>query len=54
MAAAMKAMVECLQTMKVGQPRDDKLMSWADLRQRIGFDEYYNVSERYASSRRDG
>ncbi|HAI32744.1 MAG TPA: carboxyvinyl-carboxyphosphonate phosphorylmutase, partial [Thalassospira sp.] len=54
MAAAMKAMVECLQTMKHGQPRDDKLMGWADLRQRIGFDDYYEVSERYASSRRDG
>ncbi|MEQ9565884.1 MAG: hypothetical protein RLN85_08745, partial [Pseudomonadales bacterium] len=54
MAAAMKAMVETLQTMKQGVPRDDKLMTWPDLRKRIGFDEYYDVSERYASSRRDG
>lgn len=54
MAAAMKAMVECLQTMKAGQPRNDKLMDWADLRKRIGFDAYYEESERYASSRREG
>tara|TARA_R110002049_G_scaffold210604_1_gene381471 strand:- start:2451 stop:3341 length:891 start_codon:yes stop_codon:yes gene_type:complete len=54
MAAAMKAMVETLQSMKAGVPRDDKLMDWADLRKRIGFDAYYQDSERYASSRRDG
>lgn len=54
MAAAMKAMVECLQTMKAGQPRTDKLMDWAELRERIGFDQYYKESEHYASSRRDG
>jgi hypothetical protein len=29
-------------------------MGWADLRNRIGFDDYYQESERYTSSRRDG
>jgi hypothetical protein len=29
------------------------LMKWPELRQRIGFDAYYEQSERYASSRRD-
>ncbi|WP_339863280.1 hypothetical protein [Thalassospira alkalitolerans] len=50
----MKAMVETLHLMKAGKPRGDMLMDWAQLRDRIGFDAYYEESERYASSRRDG
>jgi 2-methylisocitrate lyase-like PEP mutase family enzyme len=53
MAAAMKAMVDTLQLLKAGSPRDQMLMKWPELRQRIGFDAYYEQSERYASSRRD-
>ncbi|PKR53964.1 isocitrate lyase/PEP mutase family protein [Thalassospira marina] len=53
MASAMKAMVETLQLLKAGQPRDDMLMSWEELRKRIGFDDYYEQSEKYATSRRD-
>ncbi|WP_417814465.1 isocitrate lyase/PEP mutase family protein [Thalassospira alkalitolerans] len=52
MAAAMKAMVETLQLMKAGKPRGDMLMDWAQLRARIGFDAYYEESERYGSSKR--
>ncbi|AUG55958.1 isocitrate lyase/PEP mutase family protein [Thalassospira marina] len=53
MASAMKAMVETLQLLKAGQPRDNMLMSWEELRKRIGFDDYYEQSEKYATSRRD-
>ncbi|MET4731700.1 2-methylisocitrate lyase-like PEP mutase family enzyme [Thalassospira sp. MBR-102] len=52
MAAAMKAMVETLQFMKAGKPRTDMLMDWGQLRNRIGFDAYYEESERYATSKR--
>jgi len=52
MAAAMKAMVETLQLMKAGKPRADMLMDWGQLRNRIGFDAYYEESERYATSKR--
>ncbi|MDQ2091818.1 isocitrate lyase/PEP mutase family protein [Marimonas arenosa] len=51
MAAAMQAMVTSLRAM-----RDDQRpgqMDFAELRRRIGFDGYYEVSEAYASSRRD-
>lgn len=51
MATAMQAMVTCLQSM-----RDDARpgrMDFSELRQRIGFDEYYEASEKYASSARD-
>lgn len=51
MAAAMQAMVTTLQSMR-GDARPD-LMEFGDLRRRIGFDTYYETSERYASSRRD-
>ena len=52
MAAALKAMVETLQLMKAGKPRTDMLMDWGQLRNRIGFDAYYEESERYATSKR--
>jgi len=53
MAAAMQAMVETLDCLRRGTPRDEHLMSFSELRRRIGFDDYYAASERYASSRRD-
>ncbi|MCL5777407.1 isocitrate lyase/PEP mutase family protein [Limibaculum sp. FT325] len=52
MAAAMKAMVETLDCLSRGVPRDHHLMDFAELRRRIGFDAYYEASERYATSRR--
>lgn len=51
MSAAMRAMVDVLDAMKRGRPREG-LMDFAELRRRIGFDEYYEASERYASSAR--
>lgn len=51
MAAAMQAMVSTLRDMR-GDARPG-LMDFAELRRRIGFDAYYEASERYSTSRRD-
>ena len=51
MAAAMQAMVSTLRSM-----RDDRragLMNFVELRKRIGFDDYYQASEKYDTSKRD-
>ena len=51
MAAAMQAMVTSLRSM-----RDDARpgqMDFVELRRRIGFDDYYEESEKYVSARRD-
>ncbi|MEQ9258856.1 MAG: isocitrate lyase/PEP mutase family protein [Roseovarius sp.] len=50
MAAAMQAMVGTLRAMR--QDERPGLMDFAELRRRIGFDDYYETSEAYASSRR--
>jgi len=50
MASAMQAMVHTLRGMR-GDKRDG-LMDFKELRQRIGFDDYYEISETYDSSRR--
>ena len=50
MASAMQAMVDTLHSM-----RSDKRphqMRFSELRRRVGFDEYYAASERYASAKR--
>lgn len=51
MAAAMQSMITCLKAMR--QDERPGRMDFAELRQRIGFDEYYATSARYASSARD-
>jgi 2-methylisocitrate lyase-like PEP mutase family enzyme len=53
MSAAMKAMSEALQRLKVDSPRDDMLLSFADVRKRVGFEDYYAEEQRYASAKRD-
>lgn len=53
MAAAMQAMIGTLGAMKTDGPRTDALLDFKDLRHRIGFDDYYQASDAYASSRRD-
>jgi 2-methylisocitrate lyase-like PEP mutase family enzyme len=53
MSAAMKAMSEALQRLKVDSPRDDLLLSFADVRKRVGFEDYYAEEQRYASAKRD-
>lgn len=51
MAAAMQAMVETLRAMK-GNERPG-LMDFVELRRRIGFEDYYETSEQYNTSKRD-
>ena len=52
LSAAMNAMKMTLDRMKVDQPRNDLLLDFGELRKDIGFDEYYENSEAYASSQR--
>ena len=51
MAAAMQAMVTTLRSMRNDERPGQ--MDFVELRERIGFPEYYEVSEAYASSRRN-
>ncbi|MGC0225755.1 isocitrate lyase/PEP mutase family protein [Pseudooceanicola nitratireducens] len=51
MASAMQAMVTTLRHMR--QDERPGQMDFVELRRRIGFDDYYDASERYASSRRE-
>jgi 2-methylisocitrate lyase-like PEP mutase family enzyme len=53
MAAAMKAMILTLETMKAGGSRSHHLMDFAELRRRIGFEDYYRQSSIYKSSQRN-
>jgi len=53
MASAMKAMVKTLDQLKADQPRTPDLMEFGELRQRIGFEAYYQISAKYETSRRD-
>lgn len=52
MAAAMRAMDHALQALAEDQPRDGLLMDFAELRHRIGFNDYYATSAVYGSSAR--
>lgn len=51
MASAMQAMVSTLRSMRDDRRTD--LMNFVELRQRIGFDDYYEASEKYDTSKRD-
>lgn len=52
MAAAMQTMVATLGAMKTDAPRP-ALMDFKELRNRIGFNDYYDASSAYTSSQRD-
>ncbi|MBN9669476.1 isocitrate lyase/PEP mutase family protein [Labrenzia aggregata] len=51
MSAAMKAMIGALETMKGGAHPNDALLEFAELRKRVGFDEYYRQEQRYSGAR---
>jgi len=53
MASAMKAMMATLQALKSDTDRSDQLMDFKELRERIGFFDYYEASAKYDTSRRD-
>ncbi len=53
MAASVKAMLQTLQRLKTGESRSDLLLDFTELRERLGFDKYYQESAAYTSSHRD-
>ena len=53
MAAAMKAMAGALHALRDDTDRAPMLMDFAELRDRIGFNDYYTVSSAYETSKRD-
>ena len=52
LSSAMKAMVDSLNKLKTDDDRSSNLMSFTELRKRVGVDDYYEVSSRYESSKR--
>ena len=53
MAAAMRAMVGALDALRTDGDRAALLMDFGELRRRVGFDDYYETSSRYETSRRE-
>ncbi|GGB40082.1 carboxyvinyl-carboxyphosphonate phosphorylmutase [Roseibium aquae] len=53
MASAMKAMAATLEKLKADMDRTPDLMSFSELRDRIGFNDYYETSARYETSKRE-
>ena len=51
LAAAMKAMTDSLRAMRNQSASD--LMDFGELRERVGFNEYYEISAQYSSSNRE-
>ncbi len=52
MSVAMRAIIDALGTMKeTGLPPEEGLLSFADLRRRVGFEDYYEEEKRYAGAR---
>ena len=52
LAASMQAMKQTLELMRQDLPRANHLMDFEELRDRIGFNEYYETSQVYETSRR--
>ena len=52
LSSAMKAMVDSLTKLKTDSDRSNNLMSFEELRKRVGFDEYYETSSKYETSKR--
>lgn len=50
LSAAMKAMNTALEKLASGQPLDDHLLDFADLRKQIGFDAYHSKADELAKS----
>ncbi|WP_428521620.1 isocitrate lyase/PEP mutase family protein [Roseibium sp.] len=53
MASAMQAMVGTLAKLKSDKDRSPDLMNFSELRDRIGFNDYYEASAHYETSKRD-
>ncbi|MGC9370430.1 MAG: isocitrate lyase/PEP mutase family protein [Paracoccaceae bacterium] len=51
LAAAMKAMMDTLEAFRAGVPDEESLMSFSEMKTRIGFDAYFEEEQRYAARR---
>ena len=52
MSSAMKAMVKSLDLLFKDEDRSDLLLDFSDLRKKVGFHEYYEISSKYETSKR--
>jgi 2-methylisocitrate lyase-like PEP mutase family enzyme len=51
LSASIAAMKQSLERLREGQPADDLLTPWPDLRREVGFDDYYEQEKRYTGKR---
>lgn len=51
LSASMRAMKEALAELRRGRHPDDRLLGFAELRELVGFEDYYAEDERYAGGR---
>ena len=52
MSSAMKAMIKSLNLLMKDEDRSELLLDFSDLRKKIGFDDYYEISSKYETSKR--
>jgi len=52
MSSAMKAMIKSLNLLMKDEDRFELLLDFSDLRKKIGFDDYYEISTKYETSKR--
>ncbi|MDC0227408.1 isocitrate lyase/PEP mutase family protein [Alphaproteobacteria bacterium] len=53
MSSAMKAMTNSLNLLMKDQDRSDFLLDFKDLRRKVGFNDYYEISSKYETSKRN-
>ena len=53
LSASMRAMKNALANLKSDTPRDKDILSFSELRDIIGFEEYYEISSQYETSKRN-
>lgn len=54
LSAAMRAMIESLEDMKAGRHPEARLLGFSELRERLGFEDYYAEEARYAAPKPGG
>ena len=53
LSASMRAMKNALANLKSDTPRDNNILNFSELRDIIGFEEYYEISSQYETSKRN-
>ena len=53
LSASMRAMKNALANLKSDKPRDKDILNFSELRDIIGFEEYYEISSQYETSKRN-